>query len=108
MTVVLRSLALFAVALVGGTGFHLADWPDQKDALRDEPVALKGLDPVQLTAGKEVKGQPEFSASRDGFRYLFADAASRATLEKDPDRYAIQPPAVHACDRDPSKLSRFR
>src|SRR5262249_53532876 len=49
-----------------------------------------GLDPVLLTAGKEAKGQPGLSATRDGFRYLFTEAATKSQFEKDPDRYAIQ------------------
>jgi putative intracellular protease/amidase/YHS domain-containing protein len=54
------------------------------------PLALKGLDPVALTEGKEVKGQAEFSVVRDGLRYRFVDAANKARFEKDAERYAIQ------------------
>jgi putative intracellular protease/amidase/YHS domain-containing protein len=54
------------------------------------PVALNGLDPVQLVTGKEAKGRQEFAVERDGFRYLFAATESRVTFEKDPERYAIQ------------------
>jgi putative intracellular protease/amidase/YHS domain-containing protein len=56
----------------------------------NKAVALKGLDPVLLTEGKEVKGKPDLSVTREGFRYLFADAANRAKFEKDPERYEIQ------------------
>jgi putative intracellular protease/amidase/YHS domain-containing protein len=55
-----------------------------------EPVAVKGLDPVSLVDGKELKGKPELSASRDGFRYQFANAANQEKFEKEPDRYALQ------------------
>jgi putative intracellular protease/amidase/YHS domain-containing protein len=54
------------------------------------PIALKGLDPVLLTEGKETKGQSEISLVHDGFRYLFIDAVNKAKFEKDPERYAIQ------------------
>jgi putative intracellular protease/amidase/YHS domain-containing protein len=53
-------------------------------------VALTGFDPVLLVEGKEAKGRPEISASREGFRYLFANAANKAKFEKDPRRYEIQ------------------
>jgi putative intracellular protease/amidase/YHS domain-containing protein len=55
-----------------------------------EPVALKSFDPVLLVEGKESKGKDEFSASRDGLRYVFVSAANKAKFEKDPERYAIQ------------------
>jgi putative intracellular protease/amidase/YHS domain-containing protein len=54
------------------------------------PVALKGLDPVLLVAGKEEKGKEEFAATSDGFRYRFVSAANKAAFEKDPQRYGIQ------------------
>jgi putative intracellular protease/amidase/YHS domain-containing protein len=60
------------------------------DAPLNKSVALKGLDPVLLTEGKEVKGRAELFVTREGFRYLFADAANRAKFEKDPERYEIQ------------------
>jgi putative intracellular protease/amidase/YHS domain-containing protein len=69
-------------------------WPDARagrpDVPPDKPVAVKGLDPVLLTEGKEVKGQAELSVTREGFRYLFADAANKGKFEKDPARYEIQ------------------
>src|SRR5262249_43680256 len=74
--------ALFALALLALAG--------EAATPGEEPVALGGLDPVLLTAGKEAKGQPGLSATRDGFRYLFTEAATKSQFEKDPDRYAIQ------------------
>jgi putative intracellular protease/amidase/YHS domain-containing protein len=69
-------------------------WPGARaggqDAPWGKPVALKGLDPVLLTEGKEVKGQAELSATRDKFRYVFVDAVNKAKFEKDPARYEIQ------------------
>jgi putative intracellular protease/amidase/YHS domain-containing protein len=64
---------------------------DGKEGPKAEPeVALKALDPVLLVEGKEAKGKAEFSASSEGFRYLFVSTANKAKFEKDPERYAIQ------------------
>jgi putative intracellular protease/amidase/YHS domain-containing protein len=52
--------------------------------------ALKGLDPVLLTQGKEMRGSPDISVTRDGQRYLFADPANRSLFQKEPERYEIQ------------------
>jgi putative intracellular protease/amidase/YHS domain-containing protein len=61
---------------------------------REEPqadvLALKGLDPVALVGGRQVKGKDKFSASSDGFRYLFVDATNKAKFEQEPRRYGIQ------------------
>jgi putative intracellular protease/amidase/YHS domain-containing protein len=57
---------------------------------KPRPVALTGLDPVLLVEGKEAKGRADVAVTREGFRYLFADAANKAKFEKDPARYAIQ------------------
>src|SRR5262249_49430250 len=46
--------------------------------------------PVALVAGQEVKGKDQFSASSDGFRYLFVDATNKAKFEKEPQRFGIQ------------------
>jgi putative intracellular protease/amidase/YHS domain-containing protein len=53
-------------------------------------AALKGLDPVLLSEGKSVKGKADLSVTREGFRYVFADAANRAKFDKHPERYEIQ------------------
>jgi YHS domain-containing protein len=81
------SLALAAVLV--GTGWSVArgEEPEKPPAV---PVALKGLDPVLLIQGKETRGQAEMSVTRNGFRYLFAEAANKAKFEKEPARYAIQ------------------
>jgi putative intracellular protease/amidase/YHS domain-containing protein len=55
-----------------------------------DALALEGLDPVALVGGRQVKGKGEFSASSDGFRYLFVEAANKAKFEKEPGRYGIQ------------------
>ena len=53
-------------------------------------IPLEGLDPVLLTQGKEVQGDVKFKVTRGQFQYLFANADSKATFEKDPTRYEIQ------------------
>src|SRR5918998_1303968 len=53
-------------------------------------VPLDGLDPVLLTGGKEVQGEEAFSVKRGRFRYLFANAETKATFEREPGRYEIQ------------------
>ena len=53
-------------------------------------IPLEGLDPVLLTQGKEVQGDMKFKVARGRFEYLFANAETKATFEKDPTRYEIQ------------------
>jgi putative intracellular protease/amidase/YHS domain-containing protein len=60
------------------------------DVPLNKTVALRGFDPVLLTQGKEVKGKPDLFLTREGFRYLFADAQNRNRFQKDPERYEIQ------------------
>ena len=53
--------------------------------------ALDGIDPVVLLqSGKEVAGKPEFKITRGHFDYLFSTADTRATFEKQPEKYEIQ------------------
>jgi YHS domain-containing protein len=52
--------------------------------------ALEGLDPVMLARGKEVQGEMDITVTRGQFRYMFANAANKATFEQDPTRYEIQ------------------
>jgi putative intracellular protease/amidase/YHS domain-containing protein len=86
--------ALLCLAVTGAWGLANRPWSSahagEPEAPRADPVALKGLDPVLLIEGKEVKGQADRSVTRDGFRYLFADAINKSKFEKDPQRYAIQ------------------
>lgn len=56
----------------------------------DDPVVLKGLDPIQLAAGKEVQGKPELHFEFGGFRYLFANEADLATFKNAPRRLGVQ------------------
>ncbi len=84
VTVPVICLAAIAARYAPGRSARADEEPTQA------PVALKGLDPVLLVAGKEEKGKDEFAATRDGFRYRFVSAANQATFEKDPQRYGIQ------------------
>ena len=59
-------------------------------AAQQKPVVLKGLDPVQLVAGKEVKGDPALSKEFGKFKYLFANAEDEKTFEASPETYAVQ------------------
>lgn len=59
-------------------------------AAQQKPVALKGFDPVQLVAGKQVKGLPSISAESGKFRYLFATQEDEKTFENDTADYAVQ------------------
>jgi putative intracellular protease/amidase/YHS domain-containing protein len=95
MNVSARASVVFVMvtvlAFAGNVGDgRLSARADNSEEPRGESLALGGLDPVLLIVGKETKGQPELSVTRDGFRYRFADAANRAEFEKDPERYAIQ------------------
>lgn len=56
----------------------------------DTQPVLKGLDPVELTQGKEVAGDQGRAIEREGFRYLFASDESRSRFEADPERFEIQ------------------
>jgi putative intracellular protease/amidase len=53
-------------------------------------VALKGLDPVMLTKGKEVPGDKTISFTHKGYCYQFSTADNRKEFEREPARYAIQ------------------
>jgi YHS domain-containing protein len=53
-------------------------------------VPLEGLDPVLLTRGKEAQGEEKFSVNHGRFRYLFANAETKADFEREPGRYEIQ------------------
>ena len=47
-------------------------------------IPLEGLDPVMLSQGKEVQGDMKYTVKRGQFQYLFANAESKATFEKEP------------------------
>lgn len=53
-------------------------------------LALRGLDPVLLTRGKQEQGKAEFVESYGGYLYRFANAESKAAFSKESQRFAIQ------------------
>ncbi len=53
-------------------------------------IPLEGLDPVLLTQGKEVLGKTDLAVTRGPFQYLFSTAETKATFERNPERYEIQ------------------
>jgi putative intracellular protease/amidase len=70
--------ALILTTLVGGP------------AVAQDKPALKGLDPVLLTQGKEAKGDPAVSLRRGRFRYQFVNAESKRIFEAAPERFEVQ------------------
>ena len=82
--------SLFALAMLMLVGMiSLAAQPSviQK---ADAVVPLKGLDPVMLAKGKEVKGDEKIAVARSGFRYHFSSTENKAVFEKEPKLYEIQ------------------
>ncbi len=77
---------LSAVVLLA-TGLLLQASDSPKKEL---PLALKGLDPVALTQGKEEQGKDEFQFSTTRHTYRFASATNKETFVKNPDQYGIQ------------------
>ncbi len=75
--------AMLAV-LVIATGSR-ADEPPMKLA-----IALKGFDPVELVAGKEVAGDSKLTVQRGTFHYSFATEANLKLFERDPERFSAQ------------------
>ena len=57
---------------------------------QDKPVVLKGLDPVQLLAGKETPGQATISHEYGKFTYLFANSEDEKAFVATPDQFAVQ------------------
>ena len=75
-------------------------------------LSLKGLDPVMLAKGKEVKGDEKLSVTRSGFRYLFSSDANKALFEKEPKLYEIQMggscPVVPGAEGDPDRFVVYK
>src|SRR5262245_35006986 len=57
----------------------------------NEPVqALGGLDPVELTQGKQSSGKDDLSVTHGRYRYLLASAETKKKFETAPGQYGIQ------------------
>lgn len=54
------------------------------------PLAVRGLDPVELCQGRETPGRADLETERAGYTYRFASPATRTTFQDDPARYEIQ------------------
>lgn len=51
-------------------------------------VALQAYDPVAFfTDSKAMKGNPKYSATHDGYMYLFASEEHKKLFEQQPDKY---------------------
>ena len=59
-------------------------------------LALRGLDPVLLSAGREEMGKPEIVESHGASRYQFVSEPNRARFASDPETYAAQSQAEFA------------
>jgi hypothetical protein len=82
----LISVFTVAAAVTGYSRTPMA--PINKDS---ESLALKGYDPVAyFTAGKPVKGSPQFLYEWMNARWTFASAGNRDLFAADPARYAPQ------------------
>jgi YHS domain-containing protein len=78
-------LAIVALVLLSSAAAVFA-----QSSAQDAVPVLEGLDPVMLVQGKEVQGDLKISVTRGQFQYLFANAETKTTFEKDPARYEIQ------------------
>lgn len=55
--------------------------------LSDGGLALEGYDPVSYFDGRPLRGRPDFAATFDGVRYLFASSENRERFEQRPEGY---------------------
>jgi len=88
-----RALAVLAVAFtLGFTAVTFAQQvPSQLEVrLLEETILLDGLDPVLLIQGQEAQGRLELAVTRGHFKYLFARAETKATFQKNPEKYEVQ------------------
>jgi YHS domain-containing protein len=79
--------------------------PDRARSSQATRLAIRGLDPVLLIAGREELGKPEIVASHEGLLYQFVSEPNRATFAADPARFSIQNtmcPVVPSAQVDPS------
>jgi hypothetical protein len=59
-------------------------------------LALNGLDPIMLAAGRDEMGKPEIVETRGTLRYQFVSEPNRARFAADPDTYVTQSAAEFA------------
>lgn len=53
-------------------------------------LAVRGLDPIELGAGREIAGSEKIVASYGRLEYRFASEEHKQTFEADPERFGIQ------------------
>lgn len=54
------------------------------------PPALRGLDPVELCHGREVRGSADFNAKHYNYTYHFSNLENLKIFKADPSQYCIQ------------------
>jgi YHS domain-containing protein len=85
--IVLRVLVVVLLA-AGTAGLAAAEKPA---VFASEGAAIRGYDPVAyFTAGKPVKGSPQFTLQWNGATWHFASAANRDAFRAEPAKYAPQ------------------
>ena len=76
--------AVVALALTFGTSFAT------KSRKSTHAPAIGGYCPVAYVAmNKAVKGDPKFSSTADGHRYLFSNTDAKKMFEMDPAKYQV-------------------
>lgn len=75
------ALAAFALVAMLAPRASAAETPE---------LVLRGLDPVELCAGREVAGVESLTETRSGFVYRFANETNRARFRERPDELAVQ------------------
>lgn len=86
---VLSVLALTCLTVAMGSIQKNCDFDKNRD--EGEPqLAINGLDPVLLVAGKEVTGKEDYTAVHAGFLYHFANRDNRSAFVSDPESYGVQ------------------
>jgi YHS domain-containing protein len=80
-----------AALLAGFAGSALGPLPAEAEEAEATPAAaLRGLDPVELAAGREVPGAADRAEVHGGFRYRFASEENRKRFVADPVRHGIR------------------
>jgi len=79
---------LAEAARLGQASTGAADTPAAAPA--GPSLAVRGLDPVLLVAGREERGKAEIIADHKGRRYQFVSEPNRKTFVADAARYSIQ------------------
>lgn len=80
--------ALFAATFLASTSWSFAEKPA---IFAPGGIAIRGYDVVSyFTAGKPVRGVPEYAIQWNGAAWHFSNAANRDAFKADPRKYAPQ------------------